>query len=33
MIILFIADLLLGSTHLGAGDVIRSLFGSGDTPR
>lgn len=29
MILLFVADLLLGSTHLAAGDVIKSLFGHG----
>jgi iron complex transport system permease protein len=29
MILLFVADLLLGSTHLAAGDVLRSLFGHG----
>ncbi|MFZ0471766.1 MAG: iron ABC transporter permease [Bacteroidales bacterium] len=29
MILLFVADLLLGSTRLAAGDVIRSLFGHG----
>jgi len=29
MILLFFADLLLGSTHLAAGDVIKSLFGQG----
>jgi iron complex transport system permease protein len=29
MILLFVADLLLGSTHLSPGDVIKSLFGHG----
>jgi iron complex transport system permease protein len=29
MILLFVADLLLGSTRLAAGDVLRSLFGHG----
>jgi iron complex transport system permease protein len=29
MAILFVADLLLGSTKLAAGDVLRSLFGNG----
>ncbi len=29
MILLFVADLLLGSTQLAAGDVIKSLFGHG----
>jgi iron complex transport system permease protein len=29
MILLFVADLLLGSTRLSAGDVLRSLFGHG----
>jgi iron complex transport system permease protein len=29
MILLFVADLLLGSTHLAAADVLQSLFGDG----
>ena len=29
VIILFVADLLIGSTHIGASEVIRSLFGHG----